>query len=213
MEEFDLPPDLKHQPLLGNEPNTVSGSTVSNTELSEFFGAHGAPGSELSELLSAYDLCAKANSPSFSPELTEFAAELCEFSLPKQYSRNSIPSVPYLRTVRVHFLSPCRKRSPAKGVWRKSDETSDRSIRKIDQKVTERVPPPPKKVIELLLPTSFCGTLLLAERIFSAILIFELPDLFADCVAGIFVVFFFGGGEVPRKILQENRRQNLPEFR
>ena len=26
--------------LLGNGPNTVSGSTVSNTELSEFFGAH-----------------------------------------------------------------------------------------------------------------------------------------------------------------------------
>ena len=25
---------------LGNGPNTVSGSTVSNTELSEFFGAH-----------------------------------------------------------------------------------------------------------------------------------------------------------------------------
>ena len=24
----------------GNRPNTVSGSTVSNTELSEFFGAH-----------------------------------------------------------------------------------------------------------------------------------------------------------------------------
>ena len=25
---------------VGNGPNTVSGSTVSNTELSEFFGAH-----------------------------------------------------------------------------------------------------------------------------------------------------------------------------
>ena len=45
--------------LLGNGPNTVSGSTVSNTELSEFFGAHWAPGSELSEFLSAYYLCAK----------------------------------------------------------------------------------------------------------------------------------------------------------
>ena len=28
------------RPLLGNGPNTVSESTVSNTELSEFFGAH-----------------------------------------------------------------------------------------------------------------------------------------------------------------------------
>ena len=55
-----------------------SGSTVSNTQLSEFFGPHGVPGRELSELLSAYHLCAKANSPSFSAELTEFAAELTE---------------------------------------------------------------------------------------------------------------------------------------
>ena len=49
---------------------TVSESTVSNTELSEFFGAHWAPGSELSEFLSASYLCAKSdrvfsqNSPS-----------------------------------------------------------------------------------------------------------------------------------------------------
>ena len=44
------------------------GSTVSNTELSEFFGAHRVLGSELSEFLSAYYVCvcAKANSPSFS---------------------------------------------------------------------------------------------------------------------------------------------------
>ena len=30
----------KSMRTLGNGPNTVSGSTVSNTELSEFFGAH-----------------------------------------------------------------------------------------------------------------------------------------------------------------------------
>ena len=36
--------------------------------------------------------------------------------------------------------SPCRKRSPAKGVWQKSDEKSDKSVRKSDQKVTESVP-------------------------------------------------------------------------
>ena len=53
-------------PGIGDGPNTVSGSTVWNTELSEFFGAHWVPGSELSEFLSAYYLCAKANSPSFS---------------------------------------------------------------------------------------------------------------------------------------------------
>ena len=42
----------------------------------------------------AYYLCAKANSPSFFAELTDFAvnsARLSEFSPPKQYSRNSIP--------------------------------------------------------------------------------------------------------------------------
>ena len=44
--------------LIGNVPNTVSESTVS-------FGPHRVPGGELSEFLSAYYLCAKANSPSF----------------------------------------------------------------------------------------------------------------------------------------------------
>ena len=48
----------------------------SNTELSEFFfGPHRLPGRELSELLSAYYLCAKTNSPSFfsqsSPSLVQ----------------------------------------------------------------------------------------------------------------------------------------------
>ena len=46
--------------------NTVSESTVSNTELSEFVCLHRVLGRELSELLSAYYLCDKANSPSFS---------------------------------------------------------------------------------------------------------------------------------------------------
>ena len=36
--------------------------------------------------------------------------------------------------------SPCRKRSPAKGGRQKSDEKSDRSIRKSDRKVTESIP-------------------------------------------------------------------------
>ena len=37
--------------------------------------------------------------------------------------------------------SPCRKRSPAKGVWQKSDkQKSDKSVRKSDRKVTESVP-------------------------------------------------------------------------
>ena len=52
--------------IFGNGPNTVSESTVSNTELNEFFCAHRAPKRELNELLSAYYLCAKTNSQSFS---------------------------------------------------------------------------------------------------------------------------------------------------
>ena len=79
-----------------------SESTVSSTELSEFFLALTEfPGTELSEFLSAYYLCANANSPSFLAELTEFAAELSEFSSPKQYSRNSIPPVPHSKESRI----------------------------------------------------------------------------------------------------------------
>ena len=43
-----------HCKEIGNGPNTVSESTVSNTELSKFFGPHQVPGRELSEFLSAY---------------------------------------------------------------------------------------------------------------------------------------------------------------
>ena len=73
--------------MFGDGPNTVSESTVPITKLSEFPGSHRVPGRELSEFLSAYNMCAKANSPSLLPELTEFAQKLSEFSLPKQYSR------------------------------------------------------------------------------------------------------------------------------
>ena len=53
--------------LVGDGPNTVSESTVSNTKLSEFIGgSHRVPNRELSDFLSAYCLCAKANSPSSS---------------------------------------------------------------------------------------------------------------------------------------------------
>ena len=40
--------------IFGNGPNTVSESTVPNTELSEFFRPCRGPGGELSEFLSAY---------------------------------------------------------------------------------------------------------------------------------------------------------------
>ena len=52
--------------LVGEGPNTVSESTVSNPELTEFFGFHQVLRRELSEFLPAYYSCAKANSPSFA---------------------------------------------------------------------------------------------------------------------------------------------------
>ena len=97
--------------LIGDGPNTVSGSTGSNTELSEFFGAHWVPGSELSEFLLAYYLCVKANSPSFSqnsPSLPQNSVRLSEFSSPKQYSRNSIGFGQQLfnfRSPAVHWMA------------------------------------------------------------------------------------------------------------
>ena len=54
--------------------------------------------------------------------------------------------------------SLCRRRSPAKGVWQKSDEKKWQKRQKSDQKVTKSVPKI-KKVTKLLLRTSFCGTL------------------------------------------------------
>ena len=59
----------------------------------DFFCAHRVPGRELSEFLSAFYLCAKANSLSFSqnsPSLPQSPVRLSEFSSPKQYSQNSI---------------------------------------------------------------------------------------------------------------------------
>ena len=74
----------KKKMILAGGTNTVLESTVSNTELSEFFGPHRAPGTELSEFLSLFFTC-ESDITEFFAELTEFAVELSEFSLPKQY--------------------------------------------------------------------------------------------------------------------------------
>ena len=74
-------PNLQIKPSylkFGNGPNTVSESTVSNPELSEFFWPHRVLGRELSEFLSAYCLRAKANSPSSSQNSPSFAVKLSE---------------------------------------------------------------------------------------------------------------------------------------
>ena len=85
---------------LGNGPNTVSESTVSNTELSEFFGPHRAPRRKLSEFRSAYYPCAKANSPSFSQKThrvrrwTQWVLS-SEAVLSKQYSACFLKNVTF----------------------------------------------------------------------------------------------------------------------
>ena len=66
-----------------------------------FYLPHRAQGKELSELLSAYGLWANANSPKQFPELTEFAADLSEFSLPKHFSRNNHPPGSYTENTRA----------------------------------------------------------------------------------------------------------------
>ena len=65
-------------------PTTVSESTVSNTELSEFFLALAEFWGQLSEFFSAFYLCAKVNTPTFFfAEVTVLSSETV---LSKQYS-------------------------------------------------------------------------------------------------------------------------------
>ena len=63
---------------VGNGPNTVSESTVSRTELSEFFGPRRVPGRELSELFCQPFVCVPKRTHEFFAELTEFAVQLSE---------------------------------------------------------------------------------------------------------------------------------------
>ena len=49
----DSQPFPRALPRIGNRPNTISESTVSNTELSAFLGSHRVLGRELSEFRSA----------------------------------------------------------------------------------------------------------------------------------------------------------------
>ena len=74
---------------VGDGPNIVSASTVSNTELGELFRPRWLSGSELSGSLSLLLMCQRRLNEVLA-ELTKFARKLSEFSLPKQYSRNSV---------------------------------------------------------------------------------------------------------------------------
>ena len=107
------------RPIFGDGPNTLSESTVSNTELSEFFGPHRVSGRELSEFLSAYYLCAKANSPTFSqnsPSLLQnsvlakqYSARFLYFPAPMKRVRN-IRKMPWNIPKNLWALLDCLKR-------------------------------------------------------------------------------------------------------
>ena len=73
---------------------------------------------------------------------------------------------PAIFGIDLQGFSPCRKRSPAKGVGQKSDEKSDRSVRKNDRKVTASVPKTEKKW-----SNSFCRTPFAAPWVFRGDLI------------------------------------------
>ena len=64
--------------FIGNGPNTVSGTTVSNTELSEFFVALTEFRGESSLSSSQPIICVQGELTEFFGELTEFAVELSE---------------------------------------------------------------------------------------------------------------------------------------
>ena len=86
---------------------TVSESTVSNTELREFLSSVSFLGltefrGEGSVSSSQPSICVPKRTSVFLAELTEFAAELSEFSRPKQYSRNSIPPVSFKMRLGEH---------------------------------------------------------------------------------------------------------------
>ena len=96
----------------GNGPSTFSESTVSNTGLREFFGAHWVPGSELSEFLSAYYLCVNANSPSFSQNSPSSVCRRtqwvlsAETVLSKQYSARFLQLIRETWHVEVLLVKP-----------------------------------------------------------------------------------------------------------
>ena len=75
--------------LIGDGPNTVSESTVSRTELSEFLDPLTDLWGESSVRSSQPVIVWQAN---FFAELTDYAAELSEFSLPKVGARPGKPN-------------------------------------------------------------------------------------------------------------------------
>ena len=88
--------------MIGDGPNTVSESTVSNSEVREFLALTEFRGE--SSVSSFQPICVpKRTHRAFFRELTEFGAELSEFSLPTHCSRNNT----LWHTIRLHFFKRC----------------------------------------------------------------------------------------------------------
>ena len=106
---------LASSTFIGDGPNTVSEGTASNTKLSEFRCPHQVPGRELSELLSANHLCAKARSPRLSKN---------SLSLPKDSWQ--APDAPSKRTILTSFqrslAEPPQQAAAAPATHTRSDE-------------------------------------------------------------------------------------------
>ena len=79
--------------IFGDGPNTVSESTVSNTELSEFFGLTEFRGANSVSSFQPIICVPRRTHRVFRRTHRVCAPKLSEFSSPKQYSRNSIPPV------------------------------------------------------------------------------------------------------------------------
>ena len=92
-EEIGIDFSCVHRCSCGAGPKTVSESAVSNTKLGDFLALTELWGGNSLTVSLGFVLLKQTHR--VFEELTGFAAELCEFSLPKQYSRNTLPPVSY----------------------------------------------------------------------------------------------------------------------
>ena len=78
---------------------------VSNTELSEFLVPHRGPGGSSLSFLQSIIGVPKQTHRVFFGELAEVGAEICEFSLSKQSSRNNICPMPSIASYNFDALA------------------------------------------------------------------------------------------------------------
>ena len=104
-----LPENCNCNPLNISNAKIALQRMVNSTflsELSEFLAPRRVLGRELSELLPAYYLCAKASSPILSRNSLSLSQNPVGLSSLKQYSRNSIPPVSWLSLSLAFYNAP-----------------------------------------------------------------------------------------------------------